>query len=141
MNKKRIFIEMVDFEEFYDEAAIKLIKNTLLHSMTKYFELRVWSTRAFNGLPWPTLSIVPVAEQEGWQKVAQRINNAHCDNIVIYGKTQHHFGFPVITSLTNINNFVLAQKLLSDDSLSGQESTHFNVFTKTTVPGDLHAFH
>ena len=141
MKKSRIYVEMVDFEEFYDETAIKMIRESLLNSVTKYFELRIWSAKSFNGMPWPTLSIVPVAKQEGWQRVVQRINQAHCSNIVIYGSTEHDFGFPVITSLTNINNFVIAQKLLNEESSFGPEVEPFNVFTQTTVPAVIPAGH
>ncbi|WP_342620559.1 hypothetical protein [Rhodoferax sp. GW822-FHT02A01] len=134
MTKCRIYVEMVDFEEFYDTTAIQMIKEALLNSVTNHFELRIWSAKSFNGMPWPTLSIVPVAEQEGWQRVAQRINQAHCNNIVIYGSTLHDFGFPVITSLTNINNFVIAQKLQAEESEFGSEVEPFNVVTQATVP-------
>jgi hypothetical protein len=139
MKKSRIYVEMVDFEEFYDEATIKMIRETLLNSVTKYFELRIWSAKSFNGMPWPTLSIVPVAHQEGWHRVAQRINRAHCSNIVIYGSTEHDFGFPAITTLTNINNFVIAQRLQSKASDFGPEVEPFNVFTHTTVPAMIPA--
>jgi hypothetical protein len=141
MTKNRIFIEMVDFEDFYDDATIALIRETLLQSVTKYFELRVWSAKSFNGLPWPTLSIVPVAEQEGWQRVAQRINQAHCSNIVIFGSTRHDFGFPVIHSLTNINNFVLAQKRMKEKPVANTDAQAFNVFTHTTVPASMPLAH
>ena len=139
MKKSRIYVEMVDFEEFYDEAAIQMIRESLLNSVTKYFELRIWSAKSFNGLPLPTLSIVPVAEQEGWQRVAQRINRAHCSNIVIYGTTVHDFGFPSITSLTNINNFVMARNLQNEDSIIAPESEAFNVVTQITVPAVIPA--